>query len=70
MSSDIFELDEHGNKVKIATVVDNWDTRTALDCRLPELDPEFCQGCRDREFCLHHRQITIFDILNAKDKSS
>lgn len=35
-----------------------WDTKTADTCRLPELIPNICEGCRDYAYC--HRQLTLF----------
>lgn len=37
----------------------NWDTRTALECKLPDVNPSFCDSCRDKNFCDHHRQISV-----------
>ena len=34
-----------------------WDTETADNCRLPELDPDICDTCRDYQYC--HRQMTM-----------
>lgn len=41
----------------------NWDTITADDCRLHELIPDICEGCRDYAYC--HRQLTL--ITTVKD---
>lgn len=47
-------------------VIDNWDTRTALNCKIKDLIPNFCNDCRDREFCKHHKQMTIDEWINMK----
>lgn len=44
----------------------NWDTRTALTCRLPEIMKDACEGCRDRRFCDSHKQMTIDEWLMMK----
>ena len=44
----------------------NWDTRTALTCRLPEIMKDACEGCRDRRFCDSHKQMTIDEWLMTK----
>lgn len=44
----------------------NWDTETADNCRLPELIPRICEGCRDYLYC--HRQLTLDDIKEADTK--
>ena len=43
----------------------NWDTETADTCRLPELIPDICDGCRDYAYC--HRQLTLTDITEGGD---
>lgn len=35
-----------------------WDIQTADNCRLPELIPNICEGCRTYAYC--HRQLTLF----------
>ena len=40
--------------------VRNWDTETAKNCRLPELLPGICKGCRDDAYC--HRQLSFTDM--------
>lgn len=47
-------------------IIDNWDTRTALNCKIKDLIPNFCNDCRDREFCKHHKQMTIDEWINMK----
>lgn len=56
--------------------VNNWDTRTALKCKIPDLLPNWCNRCRDKAFCKKHgkfrKQITIEEwveenLSEAKD---
>lgn len=51
----------------------NWDTRTADSCKLPELmGNDYCNDCRDYAYCeakgQFMKQITIFDILEPDTK--
>lgn len=46
----------------------NKETMSALNCRIPEILPEWCEGCRDKPICDHHKQITIFDLLSEVRK--
>lgn len=42
----------------------NWDTETANKCRLPDLIPGICEGCRDRRYCeakKKPKQIGLFE---------
>ena len=40
------------------TIKATWDIKTADNCRLPELIPTICEGCRTYAYC--HRQLTLF----------
>ena len=42
----------------------NWDTETADKCKLPELIPDICEGCRDYAYC--HRQLTLEDFMRGE----
>lgn len=42
---------------------DNWDTRTAKDCKIKDVLPESCRKCRDFDFCQKNRQISIDEYL-------
>lgn len=35
----------------------SWDTETADKCKLPELDPKFCDDCRCYAYC--YRQLSM-----------
>lgn len=41
----------------------SWELETADKCRLPELIPNVCDGCRDYAYC--HRQLTIDDFMKT-----
>lgn len=47
-------------------MAENWDTETAKDCKIPRYIPEACKKCRDLDWCINHRQITI-DEIKEKD---
>lgn len=41
----------------------NWDTETAEKCRLPELIPDICLGCRDYDYC--HKTMKMEGLDNG-----
>jgi hypothetical protein len=45
---------------------DNWYTRTADNCRIPEVLPSFCDGCICYAYC--HRQLTLDDIQEKEEE--
>ena len=51
-------------------MTDNWDTRSAMSCRIPELVPAWCDRCRDKLFCQKigkfNKQISIEDYLKER----
>lgn len=51
-------------------MADNWDTRTADNCKLPDLMPEACDNCRDILYCKskHGVQTTIWDFLEPEEE--
>jgi len=47
----------------------NWDTRTADNCKLPDLIPEICENCRDIQYCKakeRGKQMTFDDFLEPE----
>lgn len=48
-----------------------WDIKTAKSCRIPEVEPNFCNSCRDVRFCDFHklnlRQMTIEELKKSGD---
>lgn len=50
-------------------MAENWDTRTADNCKLPDLIPEICENCRDIQYCEakeRGKQMT-FDELESDE---
>ena len=47
-------------------IIDNSETRSALACKIRDLIPDFCNGCRDKVFCDHHRQMAIDEWIKMK----
>lgn len=45
----------------------NWDTITADRCKMVELIPNICEGCRDYAYC--YRQMNLFESeqINERD---
>lgn len=46
---------------------ENWDTKTADKCRLPELIPGICLGCRDYDYCHRPLKMEGFDDDSTSD---
>lgn len=47
----------------------NWDVKTAITCRIPEVLPDACDDCRDQRLCQQSsKQISIFDLLKEGGK--
>ena len=40
-----------------------WDVKTANKCQINKLLPEWCNTCRDKDYCLKYKnnQISMFD---------
>lgn len=45
----------------------NYDTRTADNCRLPELIPDICERCRDNAYC-YRQQSFDFKQFEQEDE--
>lgn len=43
------------------TMAENWDTKTADKCRMPELIPDICKVCRDYDYCHRPLKMEGFD---------
>lgn len=41
-----------------------WDIKTADNCRLPELIPNICEGCRDIKYC--QRQLDLWGLMKGR----
>ena len=41
----------------------NWDTRSADNCRLPELIPSICDSCRDYAYCHNKTNLPCDDCV-------
>lgn len=44
-------------------MAENWDTKTAKNCKIKDVLPESCRKCRDFDFCQKNRQISIDEYL-------
>lgn len=50
-------------------IIDNSETRSALACKIRDLLPDFCNGCRCKAFCDHHRQMTIDEWIKMRKEA-